>query len=765
MMKRLAREEAARIAQAAFEGKLGSGSKNKQNMQIQLYKSGSKQYSSSQSSSSQQLLSQQQQRRISDLFVTSITHAKTDQQRNLILIVQGQCNFNSRNYGQAVEKWGKSGREFEETALSLMRLGRMDILRQFVDAKLHSLGANEKIAASLLGTWIVGLYLDRIAARAVRLASTKALGTKGTIGGSFRSYIDEKGFDMLCDFAEAIGDTKTMVEQFISRGMYKEAIDILYIKDKAELFYEFSPSLIIVCPKNGKQPLFDIRYALRVCIQEKCPSAATYLYIMLGLYQEAVELALTVSFDLAKETARLARGRVDPALFQRIWVRITESVVSRHMKKKEQGNISQLESKDGKDNKEQESDEQEEGNKQKGINEKETNKGEKKKKKSLDDQVVSSEVIREILDECMTLHSASTSSLSGQYNSSSSNEFQLALVDILPCLPDFSCVDELRGVIDDAMNQQEKEEREKLQSIEDQAVEREHLRNEEKDVSGKKKTIQAPLLLCRRCKQPLSSPPTPPQHREKGNKSVQQIGQKQTPSSSSKVASSSLTSTSYAQSILSSTPSTFQSPFQSSLQSQSQQNQFTFDIRSFTLLPGIVSFPCSHSFHADCALQSLFEDSTPYQQWTIAQAIQLILQQTNPTIIQSFGVGGIGQSQSSSLVQGQSGLDAKKQSLIGKYGSSADKQASYSTNQGALSQIQNSSLPLSSNFASSSKIAFLSAPLLSSPHIHNFKARDITAEMKELLASDCPVCGEAVVNTASLPFFSDGEAEARLFEL
>ena len=48
--------------------------------------------------------------------------------------------------------------------------------------------------------------------------------------------------------------------------------------------------------------IYDVKYALRVCIQEGKHEACVFIYTLLHLYEEAVKLALKIDINLAKET-------------------------------------------------------------------------------------------------------------------------------------------------------------------------------------------------------------------------------------------------------------------------------------------------------------------------------------------------------------------------------------------------------------------------------------------------------------------------------
>ncbi|GBG32508.1 Vacuolar protein sorting-associated protein 18-like [Hondaea fermentalgiana] len=66
---------------------------------------------------------------------------------------------------------------------------------------------------------------------------------------------------------------------------------------------------------------FDLKYALRVCSEHEQTNAAVDIYSILGLYAEAVELALKVDLELAKLNADLAQ---DAATRRKLWLMIAE---------------------------------------------------------------------------------------------------------------------------------------------------------------------------------------------------------------------------------------------------------------------------------------------------------------------------------------------------------------------------------------------------------------------------------------------------------
>lgn len=76
---------------------------------------------------------------------------------------------------------------------------------------------------------------------------------------------------------------------------------------------------------NMEGVCYDSKLALRECLAVKHDTAAVHILTVMGLYQEAVELALKTDVDLAKATAD--RQRNDPQLCKKLWILITKYLV------------------------------------------------------------------------------------------------------------------------------------------------------------------------------------------------------------------------------------------------------------------------------------------------------------------------------------------------------------------------------------------------------------------------------------------------------
>ncbi|RWS29735.1 hypothetical protein B4U80_08207 [Leptotrombidium deliense] len=70
---------------------------------------------------------------------------------------------------------------------------------------------------------------------------------------------------------------------------------------------------------------FNLSYALRICKERELNRECVILYTIMGLYEEAVDLALSVDIDLAKKTAR--NPELDDDVRKKLWLKIAKHVV------------------------------------------------------------------------------------------------------------------------------------------------------------------------------------------------------------------------------------------------------------------------------------------------------------------------------------------------------------------------------------------------------------------------------------------------------
>jgi hypothetical protein len=70
--------------------------------------------------------------------------------------------------------------------------------------------------------------------------------------------------------------------------------------------------------------LVDLQYALRVSTQHRQTKACIFIYSKMGLYEEAVRMALGDDISLAKENANLPEDR---EMRKRLWLMIARHII------------------------------------------------------------------------------------------------------------------------------------------------------------------------------------------------------------------------------------------------------------------------------------------------------------------------------------------------------------------------------------------------------------------------------------------------------
>jgi hypothetical protein len=74
---------------------------------------------------------------------------------------------------------------------------------------------------------------------------------------------------------------------------------------------------------------YDVHYALRLCRERNLIEACVQLSALLGLWEAAVDLALLVSVDLAKQTAAMPQN--DTELRKKLWLKIGNFINSMYL--------------------------------------------------------------------------------------------------------------------------------------------------------------------------------------------------------------------------------------------------------------------------------------------------------------------------------------------------------------------------------------------------------------------------------------------------
>ncbi|XP_043930132.1 vacuolar protein sorting-associated protein 18 homolog isoform X2 [Protopterus annectens] len=97
------------------------------------------------------------------------------------------------------------------------------------------------------------------------------------------------------------------------------------------LYAQYQPnSLLWYLEQAGTDPKqinYDLKYALRLCAEHGHNRACVHIYRIMGLYEEAVDLALQVDVDLAKSCTSIPEVEEDVELQKKLWLKVARHVV------------------------------------------------------------------------------------------------------------------------------------------------------------------------------------------------------------------------------------------------------------------------------------------------------------------------------------------------------------------------------------------------------------------------------------------------------
>lgn len=110
-----------------------------------------------------------------------------------------------------------------------------------------------------------------------------------------------------------------------SLGCQQQAIHNYLLSLYARLRPQSLMDYLAIQGQDASIVCYDIHYALRLCQERNLTEACVQLSALLGLWESAVDLALTVDIKLAKQTANLPQN--DPDLRKKLWLKIAKHVV------------------------------------------------------------------------------------------------------------------------------------------------------------------------------------------------------------------------------------------------------------------------------------------------------------------------------------------------------------------------------------------------------------------------------------------------------
>lgn len=198
-------------------------------------------------------------------FSSALSHCRTSSQRNAVYIQEAERLFEAGEYEQAASLFGKSTSKhpkFDEIATRLMGLTDGNPMRKFLEARLETLGKEDRIQGTLISAWLLELLLDKANKVALECAIGIHENPHHDVQVFLKQYVDflDPGATVsilqdygrneeLIVYARARGDELSEVELLIQQGEAERAINILRKPSmNIELLYKYSRTLLNASP-------------------------------------------------------------------------------------------------------------------------------------------------------------------------------------------------------------------------------------------------------------------------------------------------------------------------------------------------------------------------------------------------------------------------------------------------------------------------------------------------------------------------------------
>ncbi|KAI5068926.1 hypothetical protein GOP47_0015227 [Adiantum capillus-veneris] len=202
-------------------------------------------------------------------YTAALEHCRDVSQKDHVYVAQAEIAFAAGDYVTAAVFYAKTTvvMTFEEIALKFVAVGDLDALRTYLLRKLDNLGKEDRSQITMVSTWAVELYLDKInSLESSRTSDMKPNTEHQGILKEFRAFLsdckdvlDESTtlkllgsygrVEELIYFAGLKEQHETVIHHYIQRGDARKAIAVLRKSSiSPELQYKFSPDLIMLDP-------------------------------------------------------------------------------------------------------------------------------------------------------------------------------------------------------------------------------------------------------------------------------------------------------------------------------------------------------------------------------------------------------------------------------------------------------------------------------------------------------------------------------------
>ncbi|KAF3926009.1 hypothetical protein ABW20_dc0107859 [Dactylellina cionopaga] len=209
-----------------------------------------------------------------NLFDAAMRFASNPRQKDQVSIASGDYLVSQKKYLEAASIWGKSTKPFEEVCLVFLESGEHTALRKYLVTKLSSLPKTSIMQRIMVATWLVEVFMSALNMLDDRLSAKTE--TNGELVNNTASQLDavrdeyydfvnkykneldkKTTYDVISShgrevellyFASAIKDWNYVLNYWVQRENWQEALTVLKKQADPDIFYKYASVLISNAP-------------------------------------------------------------------------------------------------------------------------------------------------------------------------------------------------------------------------------------------------------------------------------------------------------------------------------------------------------------------------------------------------------------------------------------------------------------------------------------------------------------------------------------
>ncbi|KAJ2781634.1 tethering complex subunit [Coemansia interrupta] len=222
------------------------------------------------------------------MYEEALGHCHNDSQRDVVRRAQAEQLFAAGQYEKSAECYALTTVGFEEAVLRFVDMKDKRVLRSYLVTKLGTFNKQERTQITLLVMWLIEIYLSMLGALDAKAAAAGAAYTENTqdqqqqqqpdlvvqcelekdqmlkelyaLVLEYKQYVHAPTAYQLAEshgrrdfwlhYASVCGDYQRVVEYWMEKGSYLQAIEVLGHYGTPEMFYKYSPALMHAEPAS-----------------------------------------------------------------------------------------------------------------------------------------------------------------------------------------------------------------------------------------------------------------------------------------------------------------------------------------------------------------------------------------------------------------------------------------------------------------------------------------------------------------------------------